>query len=113
MKDESVFEEPWQAQAFAIAIALQDAGVISPKEWSEALGARRGEGTAAADGSDYYDSVVATLEELLDSRGIASKAVLGELSLAWMRAAHATPHGRPIELGNDPAGQGRLREEPT
>ncbi|MBO6902497.1 MAG: nitrile hydratase accessory protein [Rhizobiaceae bacterium] len=107
MNDESVFAEPWQAQAFALALALQDAGVISPKEWSEALGARRDAANAAPDGSDYYDSVVATLEELLAARGIASKAMLEELSLAWIRAAHATPHGRPVELSNDPAWPGR------
>lgn len=107
MSEESVFAEPWQAQAFALALALQDAGIISPKEWSQALGARRDAATAAPDGSDYYDSVVATLEALLADRGIASKAMLEDLSLAWMRAAHATPHGRPIELSNDPAWPGR------
>ncbi|GAB5508280.1 MAG: nitrile hydratase accessory protein [Rhizobiaceae bacterium] len=107
MGDGSVFEQPWQAQALAMAQALQDAGVISASEWSQALGARRDAANAAPDGRDYYDSVVAALEELLATRGIASKAALEELSQSWMRAAHATPHGQPIELDNDPAWPGR------
>lgn len=31
--------EPWQVQALALSIALQEAGLISTAEWSETLGA--------------------------------------------------------------------------
>ena len=53
------FAEPWQAQAFALALALQDQGLVSPAEWAAALGRERGRGDLAADGSDYYHGVVA------------------------------------------------------
>jgi hypothetical protein len=39
---------------------------------------------------------------LLSARGIAGDAEVDALQAAWERAAHATPHGKPIVLGNDP-----------
>jgi nitrile hydratase accessory protein len=102
------FDEPWQAQALALAVALQDAGVISPGEWAEALGRKRSGEGLREDGGDYYDSVVAALEDVIETRGIASRNALSELADAWTRAAHATPHGKPVLLDNDPQ---RRREE--
>jgi len=52
-----VFAEPWQAQAFALAVKLSDQGHFTWKEWSAALAdelqaaARRGE---PDEGSRYY-----------------------------------------------------------
>jgi nitrile hydratase accessory protein len=102
MSEERGFDEPWQAQALALSVALQDAGVISPAEWAEALGRRRSGEGLRDDGSDYYDSVVAALEDVLASRDIASKEVVRTLADAWTRAARATPHGQAISLDNDP-----------
>ena len=99
------FAEPWQAQAFALALALQDQGLVSPAEWAAALGRERGRGDLAADGSDYYHGVVAALEALLAEKGLADQARLAELAAAWRRAARATPHGTPIRLENDPLGR--------
>lgn len=100
--EERGFDEPWQAQALAISVALQDAGVISPREWTEALGRRRSGAGVKPGGSDYYHSVVAALEDLLRAKGIAAGADLSALAEAWRRAARATPHGKPISLDNDP-----------
>jgi nitrile hydratase accessory protein len=99
---ERVFDEPWQAQALAMAVALQDIGVISPGEWAEALGRKRNGAGLRDDGRDYYDSVVAALEEVIETRGLASRKALNELADAWTRAAHATPHGKSVSLDNDP-----------
>ncbi len=102
MSEERVFDEPWQAQALALAVALQDAGVISPGEWAEALGHRRNGERLRDDGGDYYDCVVAALEDLIEARGLATGSDMVDLVAAWTRAAQATPHGKPIALANDP-----------
>ena len=102
MSAERAFDEPWQAQALAMAVALQDAGVISPGEWAEALGRKRSGDGVRDDGGDYYDSVVAALEEVIAAKRMASKEAMSELAEAWTRAAHATPHGKPVLLDNDP-----------
>ncbi len=53
-----VFAEPWQAQAFAIAVQLSAEGHFTWTEWTTALGeqlqaaAKRGE---ADDGSRYFE----------------------------------------------------------
>src|ERR1700752_3498990 len=37
-EDGPVFREPWEARAFAMALALHEAGIFTWKEWTEALG---------------------------------------------------------------------------
>jgi nitrile hydratase accessory protein len=106
MSGERAFDEPWQAQALALAVALQYAGVISAAEWAEALGRERNGGGLRDDGGDYYDSVVAALEDIIETKGLATRIDMGSLAEAWTRAAQATPHGRPILLENDPLGRG-------
>lgn len=101
--EEPVFAEPWQAQIFALTVALNERGVFSWTEWAEALGAELKEG--APDGSDYYDRWLAALESLLLNRQIARAAEIADLTAAWHRAAEATPHGKPILLDNDPLRQ--------
>ncbi len=96
------FCEPWEAEAFALAVALQDRGVFSAAEWAEALGAQVHRPGAAADGHDYYEHWLAALEGLLARKGLASTAAVDDVAAAWERAAHATPHGQPIRLENDP-----------
>ena len=95
------FAAPWQAQAFALTVALSEAGLFTWPEWtavfSEAL---KG---GAADGSDYHDRWLGALERILQARGLATPDEVTALAEAWQRAAHATPHGQPILLANDPA----------
>ncbi|KUM28010.1 nitrile hydratase [Mesorhizobium loti] len=104
--DDRVFAEPWQAEAFAMTVALHDNGLFSWSEWAEALSAEVKQRGAASDGHDYYEHWLAALEKLLSRKGVAGKGEVDELAAAWERAAHATPHGKPILLENDP-GPGR------
>jgi nitrile hydratase accessory protein len=96
-----VFAEPWQAQAFALAVSLSDAGWFSWKEWAAALAlelraaAERGD---ADDGSHYYEHWTAALEKLVRARGLLDEAALLERKEAWADAYRHTPHGKPIEL---------------
>ena len=101
-KPDAAFEEPWQAQAFALAVALQDRNVFSAAEWAEALGREVHSEDAAQDGHDYYEHWLAALEALLNAKGLAARQAVDDLAHAWERAAHATPHGQPILLENDP-----------
>jgi len=100
--DGPVFTEPWQAEAFALTVALHERGVFSWSEWAEALSAEVKQPDAAADGHDYYEHWLRALETLLAAKGVAAPVDVDALSEAWERAAHATPHGKPILLENDP-----------
>ena len=97
-----VFAEPWQAQAFALAVKLSEQGHFTWKEWAATLA---GELEAAAargepdDGSHYYDHWLAALERLVQAKGLVDRASLVERKDAWADAYRHTPHGKPVELG--------------
>jgi len=97
-----VFAEPWQAQAFALAVRLSEQGHFTWTEWTEALGeqfraaAERGE---PDDGSRYYEHWLAALEQLVTKKKLTSAAKLLERKDAWTEAYHRTPHGQPVNLG--------------
>jgi nitrile hydratase accessory protein len=96
-----VFREPWEAQAFAMALALHERGVFSWSEWAQALGAeiKRAQATGDPDtGETYYRHWLATLEGLVARKGVASSETLHRYRDAWDHAADRTPHGKPIEL---------------
>lgn len=97
-----VFAAPWQAQAFALAVHLHAQGLFTWPQWAAALAAEIRAAGSADDGSRYYEFWVAALEKLVAERGAADAQGLHERAEAWVRAAAATPHGRPIELANDP-----------
>lgn len=94
--DEQVFAEPWQAQVFAMTVALNERGLLPWSEWAQALGARVAHG--APDGSDYYTCWARALEDVLASKGLASTDEVEATTQAWHDAAARTPHGRPITL---------------
>lgn len=100
--DEPVFAEPWQAEAFALVVALHKSGLFAWSEWAEALSTEVHRADAAPDGGDYYEHWLAALEKLLAKKGVAPAEDVDALATAWERAAHATPHGKPILLENDP-----------
>jgi nitrile hydratase accessory protein len=93
-----VFAEPWEAQAFALAVKLHEAGVFTWAEWAQALSEQLA-GDPHDDGSRYYRHWVAALERLVAGRSVASPAGLADRKAAWARAYRSTPHGRPVELG--------------
>ena len=97
-----LFREPWEAQAFAMAVHLRDRGLFTWREWAEAIGAEIKAAQADGDpdlGDTYYLHWLAALEKLVIAKGAANPAALRETKDAWDRAARATPHGQPIVLG--------------
>ena len=97
-----VFAEPWQAQAFAMVVSLHDRGVFTWSEWAAAISAEIAAHGAADDGSRSYEHWLEALEHLLIAKGQTSHGAIDDLAAAWARAAQATPHGKPIDLANDP-----------
>jgi nitrile hydratase accessory protein len=96
-----VFVEPWQAQAFAMTLALHERGLFSWPEWAEALSQQIAAAQAAGDadlGDTYYRHWLAALEALVAAKGASSAAELARYRQAWDHAADRTPHGQPIEL---------------
>ena len=96
-----VFREPWEAQAFALALALYDRGVFTWSEWAAMLGDEIRRAQAGGDpdtGETYYRHWLATLERMVAEKGVTSTATLNRYREAWDHAADRTPHGQPIEL---------------
>ena len=100
-EDGPVFEEPWQAQAFALAVKLSEQGHFSWTIWARTLAAELAAAAARGepdDGSRYYHHWVAALERLVTERGLSDGLVLEERKEEWADAYRHTPHGRPVEL---------------
>ena len=96
-----VFRAPWEAQAFAMALALHERGAFTWNEWARTLadviGEAKQRGEADA-GDDYYRHWLTALERIAARKGLVTEARLRERRRQWEDAAHRTPHGRPIEL---------------
>lgn len=96
-----VFAEPWQAQAFAMAVKLSEQGYFTWKEWAKALAteleaaAGRGE---PDDGTHYYEHWLVTLERMVTDKRLTDTAALRERKDAWADAYRHTPHGKPVVL---------------
>jgi len=99
--DGPVFREPWEAQAFAMTLALHARGVFTWKEWAAALAAEIKRAQAAGDpdtGETYYRHWLAALETLVAQKGVTTGETLVRTKHAWEHACERTPHGQPIEL---------------
>lgn len=100
-----VFREPWEAQAFAMAVALHEHGAFTWTEWAAALAVEIKAAQAGGDpdtGETYYRHWLAALEKLVAAKALAGRGELETRRAQWDRAARATPHGQPIALANDP-----------
>ncbi len=94
---EPLFREPWEAQAFAMALALHERGVFTWAQWAAALAEEIRSAQAAGD-PDLGTTWLAALENLVAAKGIASSETLTRYRDAWDHAADRTPHGTPIGL---------------
>jgi nitrile hydratase accessory protein len=92
---QSPFEEPWQAQAFALTLELHQRGAFSWSEWAAALAGA----IAAAPDAPYYEAWITALESLARVKNLTDGAELSQRKHAWEHAYLTTPHGRPVELG--------------
>ena len=96
-----VFREPWEAQAFAIALTLHQRGLFTWNEWAATLADEIKRAQAGGDpdtGETYYQHWLDTLERLVKEKGATDSKTLARYRDAWDHAADRTPHGTPIEL---------------
>jgi nitrile hydratase accessory protein len=96
-----VFRAPWEAHAFAMALALHEKGLFAWREWSAMLGEEITKAQAAGDpdtGETYYRHWLAALERLVAEKGVTTAETLHRTRHAWEHACERTPHGQPIEL---------------
>ena len=99
-----VFHEPWEAQAFAMALALHERGLFTWNEWAATLAQEIKAAQAAGDpdtGNTYYRHWLNALEHLVAEKKVASGDALARYREAWRHAAQRTPHGTPIELADE------------
>ena len=99
--DSPVFREPWEAQAFGMALALYERGLFTWDEWAQALSEQILAAQAQGDpdlGNTYYRHWLAAIEVLVSVKGVSSPEELGRYQQAWHHAADRVAHGQPIEL---------------
>src|SRR6186713_678080 len=86
-QDGPVFAEPWQAQAFALAVKLSEQGHFTWREWTTALtrelNAAETRGEPDLDGSRYFHHWLAALERIVIDKGLASTHSLAARKDAW------------------------------
>jgi nitrile hydratase accessory protein len=90
-----VFREPWEAQAFALVVALNAAGHFSWPEWVEAISAeiRLAQDQGDPDvGDTYYRHWLAALEKIVLAKNLADA---GDLRMSRLECAFNAPpiHG--------------------
>jgi len=105
-----VFREPWEAQAFAMALSLHERGLFTWNEWAATLADEIKRAQASGDpdhGDTYYRHWLATLEKLVAAKGVATHEAQHRYRDAWDHAADRTPHGSPIELRPEDFRSGR------
>ena len=85
--DEPVFAEPWEAQAFALAVSLSERGVFTWSEWTEAV-------AAAPEQLGYYERWLDDARAAGGREGPRRRGGAGPLParLGARRRAHAARH---------------------
>jgi nitrile hydratase accessory protein len=99
-----VFREPWEAQAFALVLALYRRELFQWPEWAAMLAEEIRRAQAAGDpdtGSTYYRHWLAALERMIAEKGLSDAQAIERYSDAWAQAARRTPHGTPIGLASE------------
>jgi nitrile hydratase accessory protein len=90
---EAIFAEPWQAQTFAIAVSLNQAGHFTWSEWAKTLAEEIAAAQRAGDpdhGDSYYLHWLSCLERLVSEKGLLTAS-----GLAGRSAGHAGSPRRP------------------
>jgi nitrile hydratase accessory protein len=95
------FDEPWQAEALAIADTLVQSGLFNASAWSDALGLSLKQSAANGEPDDqatYYQCVLTALESLVNQHSDINRQAMSAKRHAWEQAYLSTPHGQPVNL---------------
>jgi nitrile hydratase accessory protein len=100
-KDGPVFQEPWEAKAFALAVRLSEAGYFTWPEWvtffSQEIKTARAQREPDL-GDTYYHHWLNTLERICAAKGLVGREDMARRMVTWQRAYLNTPHGQPVDL---------------
>jgi len=94
-----VFNAPWEALAFGLALQLHQKGLFTWNEWADTLAQVIRDAQAEGDpdlGDTYYLHWVRALERLMIGRGLADEQGLAKLAAA---IADDARHHRELQLG--------------
>lgn len=100
-QESPVFNEPWEAQAFALAVRLSEVGCFTWSEWVEIFSQEIKTAQKQGDpdlGDTYYHHWLNALERLCAEKGLVGHEDMSRRQEEWRRAYLNTPHGQPIEL---------------
>ena len=102
---EKPFEMPWHAEAFALAVALNEVGLFRWEDWTRQFGekliATRSDQDSALDGADdYYLVWLETLVTIIQSYEAIKPDMLQAVEDQWRAAYLSTPHGQPVRLAS-------------
>ena len=100
---EPAFSEPWHAQAFAMTVLLNEAGILHWSDWTSAFSQTlktHGVSKELDGGDDYFAAWLETLEVFLARSGVADADEIADLKGAWAEAYAKTPHGVPVRLSD-------------
>lgn len=78
---ELVFEAPWEARAFGLAVALNEQGAYPWRDFSQGLAEEIAAAEAAGDPSTYYERWLATLEKLVIASGVITREELAAMAV--------------------------------
>ena len=85
---ELVFEAPWEARAFGLAVALNEAGVYPWRDFSQGLAAETAVLEQQGAPASYYERWLETLEKLAIARGLVSLDELDARTAEYAFSAH-------------------------
>lgn len=101
--DRPLFNDTWEAEAFAIGKMLVLDGTVTGREWYDTIGAEIREAQERGDpdrGDTYYQHWMRALERICIEKGMFGADELEAEQKLWMMAVANTPHGVPIRLEN-------------
>ncbi|MFN6133126.1 MAG: nitrile hydratase accessory protein [Synechococcaceae cyanobacterium] len=102
-RGEPVFQNSWEAEAYAIGNILVKEGYLSCREWMEFMSAAIRQAQASGDpdcGDTYYLHWCASLESFCFAKQWITPETYQSLLAEWALAISKTPHGVPLSLEN-------------
>lgn len=99
--DRLAFQEPWQAEAFALAVAAHQGKMFEWRDWVGRFSSTNE--SAALEAADdlnraYFKHWLSALEKMLTSGAFVTPQEVEQRVAQWRRAYLRTPHGLPVEL---------------
>ena len=90
---ELVFVAPWEARAFGLAVALNEAGVYPWRDFSQGLAAETAALEQHGGQASYYERWLETLEKLAIAKGLVTPEELDTRTAAYALGVHHEHEG--------------------